>query len=449
MRGVLLVFFLINNLLHAQVQPCDKAISQLPGIEERAVKGEWETALSLCNTAMKSCPDRGEFLLLRADLFLKLDNIDSAEIDLRRYIFLFPNEGTGFRKMAGLHYFIGGIDSSLHYLDRALKINAADTIALYNKGEVWFGERELDKAEKQYLHLLKIAPDHLAARLRLCDIWISQDKTSACREQLEIMQRNHAQNLDVILTDAMLLIREEHFDRAAVVLDNAQRIDSTEKAIYFTRALLYERTNKYSEALRQYNKIITIDPDDANAYFERGNLLIEMDQFELAIADYKDVLSIDTSFADAWHQIGIALYELSDYEGSVKAIDEYLKRNPEDAEAWFNRGNGKYAHQDYSDALIDYNEALNREENSDYRYNRAICHYALGNPSAAIRDLDEYLLKESADAEGYYLRCLCHLEIQQFEDGCSDCEMARKMGKKDIPKNINKICNGKHRKKRK
>lgn len=444
---VSLFFFFFSFSLAAQ--HCAVADKLYPKAKLESENRQYREAFSDCRKLLKECPDYLPGILLWGDLFISTLDFDSAQIAFNRYVQLAPSQSIGWRKLAGVQFFRGNIDSSLLLLQKATVLNPMDTIAWYNIAEIHFRQNNLEQAEADFKKVLQMDTSDIRPRLRLCDIWLAQGKNSPCWEQVEIMKKSEWGNYDVIYTEASLLIQEKQYDRSKELLMKLLNIDSLEPAAHYSLAVIYEETNKYDLALAEYNKILTNDPEDPEAYFQRGNLLLELDQAQLAQADYLDAYQLDSSNIEILFQLGFCMYQMTLYTDAVQYYNRYIAKNAENPEAFFNRGNSYYTLQQFADAKNDYTKALSLEENIDFRYNRALCSYALNLPGNAIQDLSIYLKKESADTEAYYLRCLCYFAEGNHEMACTDCEMALFLGKEDIPAEILKSCDIKKKKKKK
>jgi tetratricopeptide (TPR) repeat protein len=173
-----------------------------------------------------------------------------------------------------------------------------------------------------------------------------------------------------------------------------------------------------------------------------------MEQPKLALLDFREALSIDSTLADAWGQLGVAYIELQQYELAIEAMNQALKYDIDNADYWYNRGNAYFNLQDYKNAITNYSKSIEINSTIDAVYNRALSYYLDNQFNLAIPDFSAYLQVESADAQAWYLRCLCNYELGRKENACSDCEMAVFLGSTEVPASMIKYCGIKKKKKK-
>jgi tetratricopeptide (TPR) repeat protein len=443
---ILLAAFLILSLNSIAQDPCEVNKQELSRAKTLMEGGSGRMALFPLNKYIASCNTNPEAFMMRGSIYLDNYALDSALSDFRRLVSLLPNDAKGYRKIAGVYFFQNHYDSSMHYIDLAMKIDPDNSIDLFNKGEIYYYRNDPGPAEIHYRLAYGLDSNDITPLLRLCDIYTSIGDIESCEKLIPVIERKNADPFDVLLTKANIAIYKKEYEQALKMLNEAWILDSTELSISFSRAKIFEESGYPEDALKEYNIIIQAEPENGEAYLGRGLVLYELEQDELAFTDFKDALELDSLLTDAWFHIGLIYYDNQLYDLSIGAFNSFLAINPEDSDALFNRGNSYYALQQHKEAMEDYNKAIRFQASADMYYNRALCHYALANYTDALRDLDIYIQVNSSDAEAYYIRCLTNQKAGRKEEACADCSMALFLGYTDIPKDLMKACKLKKKK---
>lgn len=81
----------------------------------------------------------------------------------------------------------------LEYED-ALKINANNLTALLGLGKLYQSKKNIPKAEKYFLELIRLKPDHIETRQHLAEIYLTQTNYDKAIEQLNILKELEPQN---------------------------------------------------------------------------------------------------------------------------------------------------------------------------------------------------------------------------------------------------------------
>jgi tetratricopeptide (TPR) repeat protein len=135
---------------------------------------------------------------------------------------------------------------------------------------------------------------------------------------------------------------------------------------------------KYQQAIDQFNAALKINPKHTGAYLDLGMVAQLTNNYGAAIGYYQKVISLTDS---------------SDYTG----ID------PSREQAYYNMGLITLQQRDFADAAGNFKAALRiRSDASDSYYNLAKAYQGLGDPDAAIQQLEIALQFDPGFAEAHY-----------------------------------------------
>ncbi len=116
--------------------------------------------------------------------------------------------------------------------------------------------------------------------------------------------------------------------------------------------------NRVDDALGIYDDILKIDPDCATARADRGTIYAMMKQFDFALSDLQLALNLGYVDESIYNTMATIYLEKNQLQQSLFYFSKAIELN--------------------SDSLLSY-------------YNRSSTHYALGEKTAAIIDLEKCL----------------------------------------------------------
>ena len=101
-----------------------------------------------------------------------------------------------------------------------------------------------------------------------------ENAIAAVREAREVDPKD----IDVLLTEANLLLKLGKKDEFAVLMKEAIKQDPTNPNLYFNVGVINQEQGNKEEAVNYYNKAIEIDPNYSDAYLNLGALKLEKDR---------------------------------------------------------------------------------------------------------------------------------------------------------------------------
>ena len=122
------------------------------------MKGDYKSALSDIEQALKLAPKDPENLFIRGFVYRKQGQLDKAMVDLNEAIRLEPDFGEAYRERGEVWTAKGQPDKAMADLNQAIKLVPDDHEALFRRGRAFAVKGDLDKAVADYDAAIKLDP---------------------------------------------------------------------------------------------------------------------------------------------------------------------------------------------------------------------------------------------------------------------------------------------------
>ena len=192
--------------------------------------------------------------------------------------------------------------------------------AYSNRGDYWYHQKDLYRAEKDLNHSIELYPNYAEA-------YYYRGKV---HEKLK------------------------HPDKAFADFNKAIQLDSTHDRSYLSRGLLNMSIHKNpTAAIKDMDRAISLNHQYALAYLNRGVLHESLKHFDKALVDYEKAVSIQPRNALYLRYLGWIKYLRGDYPAAITGLGKSIQLDPDDAEAWFLRSQAFLANGDHQAAKQD------------------------------------------------------------------------------------------------
>jgi tetratricopeptide (TPR) repeat protein len=134
----------------------------------------------------------------------------------------------------------------------------------------------------------------------------------------------------VLLSDVYSTARQ--FDSAAVTLEKAIQLDSTDVELFYKLARLYE-SSKPLKAIETYEKVIEIIGPDWNVLIRVAELYEKLGNLDAAVSSIEKLISLDPANVGL-QKILIDLYQKSNKpDNALEVVNDILELTPDDLDA--------------------------------------------------------------------------------------------------------------------
>ena len=255
---------------------------------------------------------------------LRNNKIDSAEEQLRVYLFDNPSCSLGRLAAAAICIEKGQIDEAVKELNSVYMRQPSNTLALYVLGHCY--ERKMCESEALsfYQDCLKFKSYLQLPRYRLAAIYLKNGQLEKTIQEYEILRKEFPDDISIL-----------------TALGN-----------------LYTATGRFNEAVEIFNTAILIHPDNFNSIDENIEQLINQGEFEQAsqelealMAQFPERADLLLRYGDVLGMLGLETEALAQYESAVEL-------SPDCLEASIKLGTAYLQNSEYDSAARQFNKAL-------------------------------------------------------------------------------------------
>jgi len=220
------------------------------------------------------------------------------------------------------------------------------------------------------------------------------------------------------------------YQGAIAEFTQAIQIQSNFANAYSNRCLAYLQLQDYQNAVSDCTQAIKISPKNTEAYLNRGLAYLMQGNYQAAIADNARIIAIQPQDFRAYYNRGIANAYLGNHQQAAKDYNLALSHNhkiPNNllADIYNDRGLAYLELADLETAILDFNRAINLDENN-YRvyFNRGCAHVQTGNYSDAVRDFSQVVQLNPQDGDAYLNRGIAYHNLGYEQAAISDLHQA-------------------------
>lgn len=188
---------------------------------------------------------------------------------------------------------------------------------------------QLDDAEKVYLRVLAVAPDHPDILhyygVLLHQLGRSDEAIAVVQRSIDI-EPEHAEwfsNLGIILR------AKDRHEEALAAYARAIELDPTHAHAHNNLGVLLRFSGRPAEAEAAYRKAIELNPSYAECYHNLGVLLSGQKRHREAILCYFKVLSLEPERAEDRRLLAIAHCEIGEREKAIEIFEKWIEEDPD------------------------------------------------------------------------------------------------------------------------
>lgn len=227
-------------------------------------------------------PDDPAILLLLAEMYLSTDQTDMAKPLLERVLSEDQASYPALLLMARLHQVEGRIDEAVAAYRKALERNWSVELQM-ELGELFIKSERYNEAAVLYEDLVERDEQDENARVALIHVYLLQKKDGQALAELHRLKTYAEQPRRVDLTIARLYAKQQHYDKAIVLLEKILEQENLPDARYLAAVLLVQQ-QKYARALKHARLVDRKAPEYPEALFLQVRILKEQNKLEIGRA---------------------------------------------------------------------------------------------------------------------------------------------------------------------
>ncbi len=229
----------------------------------------------------------------------------------------------------------GGEDLALIYLQLALYLQPAHSMALLSLGDLYEELKKPDLAIKAYERVPASSPLSRNAEIQMAVDLDALDRTEEAKERLRHVIAQHPKDTEAIIELGNIQRARKDFascaDTYSKAIDTIAKPEKSNWVVFYFRGICYERSHQWPLAEADMKKALELFPDqplvlnylgyswiDQGVHLEQG-----MDMIRRAVEQRPD----DGYIVDS---LGWAYYRIGNYDEAVKNLERAVELKPED-----------------------------------------------------------------------------------------------------------------------
>jgi tetratricopeptide (TPR) repeat protein len=150
-----------------------------------------------------------------------------------------------------------------------------------------------------------------------------------------VIATDNEQRATALNNSAVERIKNENYDIAIELLNEAISLNPDNGLFYFNRGYAYEGLKEYDKAISDYTKSISLVPDHWPSYLQRGTLYFLTKKCDNAVKDLGKTLELNPEVINAYNLRGLCYRHFglwdkacSDFKKACELGDCALLNNP-------------------------------------------------------------------------------------------------------------------------
>lgn len=187
---------------------------------------------------------------------------------------------------------------------------------------------------------------------------------------------------------------------------------------------------QYPLAERQLSQAIAQGKATAALYSNRCWVRLSLDRYDEAIADCSQALTLQPREPETWLNRGLAYYRQGQAEAAIADFNQLLQQSPNDYRAYYNRGLAYLDQAQPDQAIADFLQALAKLPKTetvavvDLHTDLCMGELHRAQPSQAVGACSQALELQPSTARARYLRALAHWQLHQPQAAIADLQQA-------------------------
>lgn len=397
----------------------ERAVEQAPTSPEALTQlatgymatGEVEKGQETLNIALNLDPKFLPAEFMSAYGFIKAQQYDKAEAVAAKLGGLMKDSPIPANLMGIIQRHKGNMESARASFKKALETKPGWTVPAFNLVQIDMSEKNYQEARQVMEDVLKADPNNLGAQLQLAEIDAAENKIEDMRGRLEAMVKDHPDELQPRLVLARYYMRTGQAQSARSLVENLRPKYGNNPDLL---ALLVETelaSGQSSRAVESAQALVNTAPKLpvahfllARAYAQRGDTVAAMNTLE-------KVLELEPKSLPARLALVQAMALSGKTEAAGKQLLEIAREHPNDPEVMSGQGWLAMQQRKFGDAVTAYRKVAEMRPSSQAEVDLAQAYWLSGQKDSALRTLEDWIDRNSADTQVGYLLSLYYREM--------------------------------------
>lgn len=188
--------------------------------------------------------------------------------------------------------------------------------------------------------------------------YLDNGKVNLAKKAIKIGLEQHPSSTEIKLLHIEVLVFENRFDAAELLLAEIESIETNNEEIYIQKANIYSKKEEHQEAIKYLNMALGIAEETADIYSLLGMEYLFLDDYKLAKENFIKCLEEDPEDYSSLYNVIYCYDFLEDFDGAIDFLNGYLDKNPYCEVAWHQLGKQFFSKKMYKEALASFDFAI-------------------------------------------------------------------------------------------
>lgn len=325
--------------------------------------GNYETALKVCNLALKNNSDNIEILRIKAQTLFELEYNEENLYIHNRLINLTPLDSKVWNNKGVILGRMGKYPEELRAYDEALKLEPTDINALRNKALSLYKLEQYEQAIEVFNQVIQHYPKDAMSWSDKSRALLNIGKHDEALESVNYAISLDSKYINSWINKGIICYKMKLYEESLMAFEEAIKLDKDNLEAMILIIYTLEKLKKYDEALEYCNILFIHDSNNITAWSSKFNIQIELNQYKEALISSEKMIQIQPQNAVSWLSKGIALYYLENYYQSIESFDKAIEINPNFSSAFLAKTEAILKLNNWEEGFKKLDDALNRFAN--------------------------------------------------------------------------------------
>lgn len=188
--------------------------------------------------------------------------------------------------------------------------------------------------------------------------YLDSGKVALAKKAIKIGLDQHPSSTELKLLNVEVLVFENRFDAAEVLLNEIESIETSNEEVYIQKANIFSKKEDHHKAIELLKIALSLTDDAADIYSLLGMEYLFLDDYLQAKDNFIKCLEEDQEDYSALYNVIYCFDFLEDYDGAIDFLNGYLDKNPYCEVAWHQLGKQFFSKKMYKEALASFDFAI-------------------------------------------------------------------------------------------
>jgi tetratricopeptide (TPR) repeat protein len=379
----------------------------------------------LCTRMLASAQD----LIAQADSSFAAGDFEHLLEDANAAIAEFPDTAILYYYRAMAEAYVGDDAAALADFDKSIDLESSVAEPFLERARIYYARGERDLAHKDLRQCLKRDEGMLEAYLLRATMYLDEGVLGEAWADLETSRRMAPRDPEIYCLRSEYYLIYGDARQAVKEAGTAIKLAPDYAAGYFSQAIAFEAAGDFVNALQDIDIAIQFEPLDYSLLNTRAMILDAMGDRDAAFKDLeryiaKDSLAWDGYLTRSWMR-------MQDSAWAEAESDLFAARRlqPEEPSIPDQLGYLYVLKGDHSKAQSILDSLLKKSPNNAFaRANLGYARLQLGDPDAAMKDINQAIKLDEYEPRSYYYRAAVYHTLKKPTKACEDLDTAADLG---------------------